>query len=115
MILQSTFLDLLLPIIISVMASSGFWLWLDKKNQTRTLQTKLLIGLAHDRLITLGLIYITRGWITQDEYENFNVYLYKPYEDLGGNGSVKRLMLEVDKLPIRKEKFLDKITGDTLP
>ncbi len=66
-------------------------------------------------MTTLGLTYIGRGWITQDEYENFYVYLYKPYEDLGGNGSVKRLMIEVDKLPIRKDKAFDKLTGDTLP
>ena len=81
----------------------------------KSMQTELLIGLAHDRLISLGLTYITRGWITQDEYENLNVYLYKPYEKLGGNGSVRRIMLEVDKLPIRKEKYLDKVTGETLP
>lgn len=79
------------------------------------MQTELLIGLAHDRLISLGMQYITRGWITQDEYENLSVYLYKPYEKLGGNGSVKRIMLEVDKLPIRKEKTFDKLTGDTIP
>lgn len=78
------------------------------------MQTELLIGLAHNELIQLGLIYITRGWITQDEYENLTVYLYKPYLALGGNGTVKRLMTEVDKLPIRKDKFLDKL-GETIP
>ena len=109
------YLDILLSIVIPLIASSGFWLWLEKRNQAKSLQTKLLIGLAHDRLITLGMIYITRGWISQDEYENFNVYLYRPYEDLGGNGSVKRIMLEVDKLPIRKDKLFNAVTGDTIP
>ena len=29
----------------------------------------MLIGLAHDRIIYLGMTYIERGYITQDEYE----------------------------------------------
>ena len=41
-------------------------------------------------------------WITKDEYENFYEYLYKPYEKMGGNGSAKRLKMEMDeKLPLR--------------
>lgn len=107
--------NIILPIVIALLASSGFWAYINSYKDRRTMQTELLIGLAHDRLVTLGLIYITRGWITQDEYENLSVYLYQPYMKLGGNGSVKRIMLEVDKLPIRKDKKFDKLTGDTIP
>ena len=46
--------------------------------------------------------YVERGYITQDEYENLRVYLYEPYEKMGGNGSARRVMLEVDKLPVHK-------------
>lgn len=88
--------------LVSVIASSGFWLYIGRKSERRTLQIDLLIGLAHDRIMWLGLNYIERGWISQDEYENLNVYLYQPYEKLGGNGSAKRIMAEVDKLPLRK-------------
>lgn len=108
-------LQLTVAIVVSLMASSGFWGYVMSRRDKKSLQTQMLIGLAHDRLVSLGLIYITRGWITQDEYENYHEYLYKPYELLGGNGSVRRLKLEVDKLPIRKDKFLDKLTGETLP
>jgi hypothetical protein len=108
-------IEMVLPVIVALLASSGFWIYIGNYKDRRSMQTELLIGLAHDRLISLGLTYITRGWITQDEYENFNVYLYRPYEKLGGNGSVKRIMLEVDTLPIRKDKLFDKITGDTIP
>lgn len=108
--------SILLPVLITFIASSGFWAYISNIKDKKTMQTELLIGLAHDRLVTLGLKYVTRGWISQDEYENLNVYLYKPYEKLGGNGSVKRLMMEVDKLPIRKESLIrnDEL-GDTQP
>lgn len=108
-------MEMILPIIVALLASSGFWIYIGNYKDRRSMQTELLIGLAHDRLITLGLTYINRGWITQDEYENLNVYLYKPYEKLGGNGAVRRIMLEVDKLQIRKDKYIDKVTGDTIP
>lgn len=61
----------------------------------------MLLGLAHDRIMSLGMEYINRGYITHDEYENLRKYLFEPYEALGGNGSASRVMKEVDKLPIK--------------
>lgn len=82
-----------------------FWAFIQKKNDNKDVKSQMLIGLAHDRIIFLGMHYIERGWITQDEYENLYEYLYKPYEKLGGNGSAKRIMTEVNKLPIRKSTY----------
>lgn len=111
-------IQILIPVLIAFIASSGFWMFVMSYREKRSLQTELLLGLAHDRIVRLGLYYIERGWITQDEYENLNVYLYKPYEKLGGNGSAKRIMVEVDRLPIKKVKHADlkdmKLTGDTI-
>ena len=53
--------------------------------------------------MALGSVYITKGSITQDEYENLYKYLYSPYKANGGNGSAERLMREIDKLPIVAE------------
>ena len=44
---------------------------------------------------------IERGFIYQDEYENLNDYLFKPYSKMGGNGSAAKVMIEVEKLPIK--------------
>lgn len=94
------FLQMVVTIVCSVLASSGFWAYLQKRNDKNDNKTKLLIGLAHDRIMYLGSQYIKRGSITRDEYENLHDYLYVPYEAEGGNGSAKRVMAEVDKLPI---------------
>lgn len=107
--------QVLVPVLVSLIASSGFWLYIDKKMNLRTAQTRLMIGLAHDRIVWLGMHYIERGWITQDEYENLKDYLYKPYEELGGNGSARRVMNDVDRLPIKKGKSLNPVTGETIP
>ena len=61
----------------------------------------MLLGIAHDRIMYLGMKYIERGFITKDEYENLDVYLYSPYKKLGGNGACERVIDEVKRLPIR--------------
>ena len=96
---------MIVTIVCSVLASSGFWAYIQKRGDKNDLRTQMLIGLGHDRIIYLGMSYIERGWITQDEYENLYDYLYKPYEQMGGNGSAKKVMDEVDKLPVRKSNY----------
>ena len=89
--------NMLLTVICAVIASSGFWAFIQHKIDRNDASKKLLIGLAHDRIMWLGNQYIGRGWMTTDEYENFRVYLYDPYAESGGNGSAKRIMKEVDE------------------
>lgn len=101
------FLLPLLTILGSVIASSGFWAYVQHKLEKKDVRTIMLIGLAHDRVISLGMEYVERGWITHDEYENLYEYLYTPYKQMGGNGSAKRIVDEVSKLPIRKSAHIE--------
>lgn len=96
--------DILLAIICALVASSGFWALMWKQIDKKDNKSKLLIGLGHDRIMTLGIQYIERGYITKDEYENLNKYLYQPYKEAGGTDdtSATRIMDEVNKLPIRE-------------
>lgn len=93
--------QMVVTIVCAVLASSGFWAWLVKRNDKKDVKTQMLLGLAHDRIIFLEMKYIERGYLTRDEYENLYKYLYKPYEAMGGNGSAKRLMDIVNTLPIK--------------
>ncbi|MEM0531065.1 hypothetical protein WGC32_12085 [Zongyangia sp. HA2173] len=98
-------LQMVVTIVCAVIASSGFWAFIQRKNENKDVKSQMLIGLAHDRIIFLGMKYIERGWISQDEYENLRDYLYKPYEKLGGNGSAQKVMIEVNKLPIHTSTY----------
>ncbi len=92
-------------ILLAVLASSGLWAFITKLSERKDVKTRMLVGLGHDRIMWLGMKYIERGWITQDEYENLYEYLYKPYKAMGGNGSAKRVMQELNKLPIHKNDY----------
>ena len=102
---MESWLQILLTIFSSVLASSGLWAYVTKRLEKKDVKTEMLIGLGHDRIMYLGMAYIERGDITSDEYENLYEYLYKPYEKMGGNGSAKRIMNEVNKLPIHKSQY----------
>ena len=91
------------PLAVAALTSSGLWALVSKRADKNDAERKMLVGLAHDRITHLGMAYLTRGYITQDEYENLNDYLYQPYEKMGGNGSAKRIMEEVRRLPIKRE------------
>lgn len=98
-----TILEALVTILVSVLASSGVWAVVMKIMDKRDVKTQMLIGLGHDRIMYLGKSYIDRGYITSTEYENLVDYLYRPYELMGGNGSAKRIVEEVKKLPLDKK------------
>lgn len=87
-------------LICALAASAGFWAFIQKKDDQRDAKTKLLLGLAHDRIVDQGLKYIERGWIAKDEYHDLNKYLYGPYSTFGGNGLAEKIMAEVAELPI---------------
>lgn len=107
-------------------ASAGFWGYarnrdiskeaaLAARDLAASASTRLLMGLAHDRIITLGLKYMERGWISKDEYEDFRQYLYEPYTALGGNGTAERIMHAVERVPIRSLHMLDTPIRSTDP
>lgn len=90
----------ILTVVLTLLGSAGFWGYLEARRAKKDSNTRLLVGIAHDRITYLGMKYVERGSITRDEYENLNDYLYEPYAAAGGNGSAKRVMEEVKKLPL---------------
>lgn len=89
-----------ITILLAFVGSAGFWGFLEARRTKKSANTRLLVGIAHDRIVFLGMKYVERGYITRDEYENLNDYLFDPYSEAGGNGSAKRVMEEVRKLPL---------------
>ena len=97
--------NLLSVFIGGILGSTGLWTFLQTRNECSDNRSKMLMGLAHDRILELGTIYIERGYITPDEYENLIDYLYKPYSGLNGNGSAKRIVEICMKLPIKSSNI----------
>ena len=97
--------EAIVKIVMAIFASSGFWTFVktlyENRKKKQSAENRLLLGLAQDRIVHLGKTYIKRGDITKDEFETLHDALYTPYREMGGNGVAKRVMDEVEKLPIK--------------
>lgn len=88
--------------------SGGFWVYLktkyERRDKKREAYVSLIMGLAHDKIVFLGLKYIEKGWVNKDEYDDLIKYFWEPYESLGGDGSAERIITLVKLLPISPER-----------
>ena len=104
---MDTWVQALITIVCSMLASTGLWAFLQRLMEKRDVRSQMLKGLGHDRIVYLATQYLKRGWVTADEYENLYEYLYKPYEALGGNGLAKTLVEKVSRLEIKENPITE--------
>lgn len=95
-----------------VLASSGIWTVVLKRSQMNSAHTRLLMGLAYDKIVTIGMTFIQRGWVSKDEYEEYLKYLVEPYREMGGNGVAERIASEVKSLPFRTMHFSEVVVKE---
>lgn len=87
------------PAVTALLGGSGIWAWARTRSERNDSEDKLLLQVAKNQLITQGRFYLERGYITMDEYEEYESE-YKVYSMLGGNGLARRVFKQVDELPI---------------
>lgn len=99
--------ETVVTIVLAVFASSGFWAFLlavvNKLFDRKSAKNQMILGLGHDRIVSLCEKYLAQGWITSEDFENLHDYLFVPYKKMKGNGTAEKLMRDVEKLPIRKK------------
>lgn len=87
------------PLITTLLSGPGIWAWAKTRTQRNNSEGKLLLQVAKTQLVTQGREYLQRGYITMDEYEEYESE-YGVYSALGGNGLARRIFEQVDDLPM---------------
>lgn len=87
------------PAVTALLGGSGIWAWLKTRTDRNDSEDKLLLQVARNQLVSQGRSYLDRGYITMDEYEEYESE-YDIYSRLGGNGLARRVFKQVDELPI---------------
>lgn len=87
------------PTITAILSGSGMWAWMKTRTERNDSEDKLLLQVARNQLVSQGRFYLDRGYITMDEYEEYESE-YDIYSRLGGNGLARRVFKQVDELPI---------------
>lgn len=96
-----------LVVVLAVIASTGFWEFLKFIFQNvifkpkLTPEIRLLRGIGQIEIIFFGTKFLEQGYVTTEEYDSLKNEIYAPYVELGGNGLAKKMMEEVEKLPIK--------------
>lgn len=105
--------------IISALTSSGFVSLIlyflqrrdrrkEKEESMESAQSKMLLGLGHDRILSITDRLVKRGAITLKEKRNLE-YLWKPYSSLHGNGDCKIGYEACQQLPVVSEEKAEEL------
>lgn len=78
---------------------------LDDLEVSQNLLVQSQLASLHNQIFNKANEYISRGWITLTELDNFNM-VYEAYEKLGGNGTGHTLHEKVNALPQRESGIL---------
>ena len=95
---------IVVPIIVAIFASQGFWSWLADRKRRKGSESKLMMGIGYSKIIDLCEKHLANGHITTKEFHELEHYLYEPYRKMGGNGTVETLFKQVKALPIKAER-----------
>lgn len=87
------------PLITTVLSGPGIWAWAKTRSQRNDSEDMLLLHVAKNQLVSIGREYLKRGYITMDEYAEYEAE-YRVYSALGGNGLARRVFKQVDDLPM---------------
>lgn len=71
----------------------------DKEEENNSAQSRMLLGLGHDKILYLTDKFVRRGCITLKEKRNLK-FLSQPYFDLGGNGDCEIGYNACQSLPV---------------
>ena len=93
-------IELIITVVISVLGSSGLWAFLLNRSTAKSASERMILGLAHAEIFRQCEAFLRRGGITKEELEDLDKYLFKPYKELGGNGTAESMVEQCHKLRI---------------
>ena len=92
--------QIIIAVVVAVLGSNGLWAFMQSRSTAKSARDRMILGLGHAEIFRLAEKYIRRNGITSDELEDLDKYLFKPYSELGGNGTAATMMENCRKLPI---------------
>ena len=91
--------EIIITLVGAIFGSSGFWLLIQKLIEKKSALRQMVFGIGYEHLVSVCHKHIEAGYISLDDLEELNHYLYQPYKQMGGNGTAKLLMEKVEALP----------------
>ena len=93
-------IELVVTVFVAVLGSNGLWSLLQSRSKAKSARDRMILGLGHDAIFRVCEKYIHRNGITTDELDDLEKYLFKPYAELGGNGTAAAIVEKCKQLPV---------------
>lgn len=96
--------QLIIAVVVAVLGSNGLWAWIQSRSTAKSARDRMILGLGHAEIFRVAEKYIHRNGITMTELDDLEKYLFKPYSDMGGNGTAAAIVQKCKELPIISEQ-----------
>lgn len=96
--------QLIITVVVAVLGSNGLWAWIQSRSTAKSARDRMILGLGHAEIFRVAEKYIHRNGITMTELDDLEKYLFKPYSDMGGNGTAAAIVQKCKELPIISEQ-----------
>lgn len=96
-------LQMIATIVAAVLASTGFWAFLQKVVSKPRALDRLLLAIVQERFVNIAQDCIDSGHVTEQQYKIL-MDIYKPYKAADGDGLVDKYWSEVNELPLTEER-----------
>lgn len=106
-----TAMQMIVTIVVAVIASTGFWTFLQKVISKPRALDRLVLALTQERFVCFAQKSIDQGNITRQDYKIL-MDIFKPYKEADGDGLVDKYWAEINKLPLVEERGVsDDVNG----
>lgn len=96
--------QLIITVLVAVLGSNGLWAFIQSRSTHKSARDRMILGLGHDAIFRVAEKYIHRDGITLSELDDLEMYLYKPYSEMGGNGTAAAIVQKCRQLPVITEQ-----------
>lgn len=93
-----------ITILVSIFGSMGFWSFMSDRRSKKSIERAAIQCVLFMAIKMSCKTCLRRGWVTTEEIEDIEKYMFEPYEKMGGNGTAKLLMDKIKALPSKPPK-----------
>ena len=90
--------------LFALILAGGTWIWkmACARKKENVIMKEGMLALLHDRIFKACSFYIDQGWCSVEARHNLEC-LFKPYSDLGGDGTAESLYQKCMDLPLSED------------
>jgi hypothetical protein len=89
----------IITILAGILGSTGFWMLVQNQREKKSKERIAITAMLFMAVKMSCKSCLRRGWVSTEEIEDIEKYMFEPYKSMGGNGTAEMLMKKIKDLP----------------